>query len=253
MITTTAYIPVENVLFDAAQEIRDSEFRRYGRPAYLSAAQRGLSELCHDVPWDVRHFQTKIPPNRIIDLPFGTGQKSLVALFNGDNCDMRYAQTVFIKPNMYHKGGEGYVANNIGPGIDISVPNNALYNQTMQDYLYFAGESDGKLYLSPSCLQFENIHITFSGLGMECWGEDFCIPMWAREAITDYVILKAARALRQDNMNFYREVIREKEAALALTNPSGTWIRALGYWGRMDEKERNDVWTQTTRFGRWPY
>lgn len=253
MRNTTAYIPLEDVLLDASQEIRDVEFRRYGRPAYVSAAQRGLSELCHDVPWDVRHWETKIPENLIVDLPFGTGEKSLVLLFNGNNCNINNAQTLFIKPGMYHKGGEGYAANNTGPGLDITVPSIAFQNQLMQNWTYFAGESNGKLYLSPSCASFENIHVTYSGLGMECWGEDFCIPMWAREAITDYVILKAARALRQDSMNFYREVIREKEMALSLNNPSGTWIRALGYWARMDEKQRNDVWTQTTRFGRWPY
>ena len=249
----TSFIPVTDVIFDAAQELRDAEFRRYGRPAYVSAAQRGLSELCHDVPWDVRHWDAKVPENRILDLPWGITEKSLVMLYNGDNCDMRLAQNLFIKPGMYHKGGEGYVANNVGAGMDLSIKGFQFVSQTMQNWVYFAGEADQKLFLSPSCLQFENIHITYSGLGMDCWGEDFCIPMWAREAITDYVILKAAKSLMQDNMTFYREVIRDKQSSIALTNPNGTWIRALTYWGRMDEKTRNDTWTYTTRFGRWPY
>lgn len=257
MRTTTAYIPVAQVIGDAAQELGDGEFRKYGRPAYVSAAQRALATLCHTVPWDVRHFQAPIPEDRILKLPWGTNEKSLVVLFNGPRCDFNNVRTLFIKPGLFHNGGSGYVANNTGGGVDV-VPRVSWNTSWPDNWLFFAGETNGNLYLSPSCSSYENIHITYMGLGMECWGDDFCIPEWAREAITDMVILRAAKTLRSltngsSTSNMYREIINEKEQATAITNPNGTWLQALSYWGRMDEKQRNDVWSATTYFGEAPY
>lgn len=257
MRTTTAYVDVAQVLGDAARELGDLEFRKYGYPAYVSAAQRALATLCHTIPWDVRHFEAEIPESLILKLPYGTNEKSLVVLFNGPQCNFQNVQTLFIKPNMFHKGAQGYVANNTGQGADI-VPAGLAWNTNWPDnWLYFAGESDGHLYLSQLCRNFEKIHITYAGLGMECWGDDFRIPEWAREAITDAVILRAAKALKKMSVDKdrqdYMDIIRDKEQATAITNPNGTWLQALGYWGRMDQKERMDVWTQSTWFGFAPY
>lgn len=254
MISQTTYIPVAQVIGDAAAELGDGEFRKWGRPAYVSATQRALSTLCHDVPWDTRHWEAEIPDNLIVKLPWGMTQKSLAVLFNGEHCDMNSATTLHIKPNMFHKGGGGYVANNTGAGFDIGVGGPDFANSGVQNWLYFAWESAGCLYLSASCRAYEKVHITYSGLGIDCLGDDFCVPEWAREAITDAVILRGAKGLRAITRdNLYREIIREKELQLALNNTSGTWLRALGYWGRMGQKERMDTWTRTTWFGFVPY
>ncbi len=259
MRTTTAYVPVGQIVRDATRELGDPEGRKYGPAAYISAAQRALSRLCHDVPHDVRHMQMPIPPDLIVKLPWGTNDKSLVVLFNGEHCNFGNVQTLFIKPNVWHQGGQGYVANNTGMGADI-VPgylNWSAPGQWWQNWTYFAGESNGNLYLSHSCLQYQNIHITYAGLGMECWGDDFCVPEWAREAITDMVILRAAKVLKKMSVDKdrqdYMDIIREKELSTSILNGAGTWLQALNYWGRMDEKTRMDVWTQTSFYGYPPY
>jgi hypothetical protein len=256
MITGGTYIPVDQVIGDAAIEVNDDEFRKAGKPFYLSAAQRGLSILMKDVPADVRHFEAPIPDDLIIKLPWGMTNKSLAKLYDGPGCDLSSAETLFIKPNMFHKGGAGYVANNMGITADI-VPgllNWNVANWWPQNWIYFAGEANGYLYLSSSCRQFGFLHITYSGLGIECWGSDFCIPEWAREAITDYVVQRAASKLFMLTKDAtFRDKQKEKDSALSLMNPSGTWSRAMSYWGRMDQKQRNDVWTSTTWYGYPPY
>lgn len=254
MITQSTYISADQVIGDAAAELGDTGFRKWGKPAYLSAAQRALATICHDVPWDTRHWEAEIPASLILPLPWGMTEKSLAVLFNGDHCDFRNVQTLHIKPNMYHKGGEGYVANNAGAGLDIAPGGLDWSGAWPQNYLYFAEDSAGCLYLSASCRAFQKVHITYSGLGIDCLGDDFRIPEWAREAITDAVILRGAKGLRAITRdNLYREIIREKEPQLALTNPNGTWLRALGHWGRMGQKDRMDTWTRTTWFGYPPY
>lgn len=264
MPNSATYVPVSQIIGDAARELGDLGFMKFGRPAYISATQRALSRLFHDVPADTRHFEAEVPQDLILKLPWGITEKSLVVLFNGPTCNYQNVQTLFIKPNMYHhgydpsQGFQGYVANNTGLGGDI-VPGYVTWSANWpQNWLYFAGEANGNLYMSYSCLQFQKIHITYTGLGMDCWGDDFCVPEWAREAITDMVILRAARTLRSLNNgnsagNLFREIIKEKEMATAISNPNGTWLQALGYWGRMDEKTRNDVWTATTWYGVPPY
>lgn len=256
MITGGTYVPVSQVIGDAAIELGDPEFRKYTYPAYVSAAQRALSRLFHDVPADIRHFEADITPTLIIDLPWGMTEKSLACVYNGDQCDFVNVQNLFIKPHMWHSGGQGYVANNVGYGVDLVGPLawNCPYPQ---QWIYFAGESNGKLYLSQSCSGFQKVHITYSGLGIECLGDEFQIPEWAREAIADMVMLRAAKALKKiavdKDRQDYMDIIRDKEQATAITNPNGTWLQALGYWGRMGEKERMDVWSSTTWLGYPPY
>ena len=247
-----AYISAEEVIGSASQEIGDNEFRKLGKPFYMSCAQRGLQRMCLDVPWDERQWSAEIPDSLILEIPSTTIGMTGVYLYNGSNCDFANVQNLHIKPNMYHTGGTGYVAHNVGMGLDIttSFTWNCPYPQ---NWIYFAGETKGKLYFSQSCAIFERIHISYTGIGMECWGECFDIPQWAREAITDYVIHKAACAMEQQNIQYYRGVIARKEEMLRANNPNGTWLQAQNYWGRMDDKERQDLLVSTTRFGYPPY
>lgn len=252
-MTASTYLSVSEVIGVAAMRLGDPEFRKWGRPAYESAAQRAVATLFKDASADTRQWECPIPKDSlIVKLPFGMTTKSLAMLFNGDHCDMRNAMTLFIKPNYYHKGGSGAVANNTGSGQDILVWNND--NWWPRGSLYYAGEHAGCLYLSPSCASFDKLHITYSGIGIDCWGSSFQVPEWAREAIIDRITAEgAAQLLAMTRDAFYRTVQQDMKEALMLTNPNGTWQRALIYWNNMDRKSRNDTWTATSWVGISPY
>lgn len=255
---TTAFLPVSEILLAAAQEIRDDDFRLAGgRPFYLSAAQRGLQELCYDALWDERSTQVPIPTNLIVELPADCiDLRPGLALFNGDQCDFNNVTTLYIKENLYHKGGQGYVADNHGPtdqlmwgGLWWSQPLSAWY----RNRLYFAGSFQGKLYLSSACAAFQNLYIPYHSIGIDDWCEDFRVPMWAREALTDFVIDRAAKRLEQTNANYYRPIIARKQGELSLNNGAGTWSRALVRWKRMDQKQRSDLIMYLSRYGHNPH
>ncbi len=249
MSRDTVYISVDNIITDASQELRDPEQRKVPYATYRSMAQRAVQELCYDVPWDERTFDVEVPGNRILELPDGVTSLLAVWLYNGDACNVSTSTKVFIKPNMVSKGGGGYLANNKTPGGDLG-PFPWFGQSSGYGVVNYAGISDGKMYLSENCLSYQRIMVRYSGIGMECFGEDFQVPGWAREAVTDFIILKAARMLMQDDMRYYPMVVRDKEVQVSTGNPNGTWCRALGRWNRMDQKERDDILVRTTRLGR---
>lgn len=258
MITSSTYIPVSEVIGAAAMELGDPEFRKWGKPAYESAAQRALSTLCHDVDADERHWEAEIPESMILQLPFGMNTKSIAMLFNGDHCDMMNGKNLFIKPNYFHKGAPnvGGVANNHGSGEDLAQwwCGNSIVGAWWGNSIFYAGESNGCLYLGPSCAAFQKLHVTYSGIGIDQWGCDFNIPEWAREAIINQVIERGAAdlwAMTRDN--FYRAIQQDKKQENSITNVNGSWIRALRWWSRMDRKQRTDAWTYSTWFGIPPY
>lgn len=251
MITNATYLPVSEVINDVSERLGDPELRKWTPASYESAAQRALSNLCHDADFDERHWETEIPSSGIIKLPFGMHRKSLVMAFDGDHCDMLNAKKVFEKPNYFHKGGEGAVANNLGTGEDLL--NWFDGPQASGDQLFY-GESNGCIYLNPGARCYQKIHITYYGIGIDKWGCDFNIPEWARDAIGAYMTEKGAAALWMlTRDNAYRIIQQEAKLELALTNPNGAWLAALTRWSRMDKKQRTDTWTYTSWYGVPPY
>lgn len=251
MITNSTYLPVSEVIGDVSERLNDPELRKWTPASYESSAQRALSNLCHEADFDERHWECEIPSSGIVKLPFGMHRKSLVMAFNGDHCDMSNASNVFIKPNYFHKGGTGAVANNLGSGEDLVQGARSPLNT---GNLLFAGESNGCLYLSPACSGYQKLHITYYGIGIDKWGCDFNIPEWARDAIGAFMTEKGAAALwMMTRDTAYRAIQQEFKLELAITNPNGAWMTALRRWSRMDKKQRTDVWTATSFFGIPPY
>ena len=254
MITNATFLPVTEVIGDVSERLNDPELRKWMPASYESAAQRALSNLCHAADFDERHWECEIPASGIIKLPFGMHRKSLVMAFNGDHCNMLAAKTVFEKLNYFHKGGQGGVANNLGSGEDLVQWFDGIGVQGAAGDLLFYGESNGCLYLSPSCCGFQKLHITYYGIGIDKWGCDFNIPEWGREAIGAFMIEKGAAALWMLTRDTaYRAIQQEFKAELAITNPNGAWMTALRRWSRMDQKQRTDVWTATSWYGIPPY
>jgi len=255
MSTGNSYIPLENVLFDAAQELNDDEYRKGGgRPFYVSAAQRGMSKMFKDTMTDERKWEADIPANLILELPKGLEEIDAAYLYNGDSCNVSLSQKLYIKRNMYRLGGAGYLAgdkwNNYLDPLQFSHGFGGGWGGWScqpPPYLFFAGRHDGVLYLSEGCASFNKVALVYQGIGMECFGDDFRIPYWMRDAITDYIILRVAKKLRSQDPVLMREIIREKEIEMKM--PGGSWLTAMGYAKRMDRKTRDDTRIYLETFG----
>lgn len=247
-----SFIPLENVLFDAAQELDDTEYRKAGgRPFYLSAAQRGVSKMFKDTMLDSRTWSAEIPDNLILRLPDGLEEIDAAYLYNGDHCDVSFSQKLYIKSGMYRLGGSGYLAGdkwtNYPDPLQFSHGAWGGWSCQPPPWVFFAGRHDGTLFLSESCTSFSRVSIAYQGIGVDCFGEDFKVPYWMRDAITDYVVMRAAKRMRRQDPQYLTMIIREKEAEMK--NPGGSWLTAMAYAKRMDRKTRDDTRVYLETFG----
>lgn len=248
MSAGNSFITLENVISDAASELPIEGYGPLGRPFFIAAAQRGLTDLNYDTNFFKKEFIAPVPDNLILHLPGDLTDKDQVYLANVDGCEIGQTTILFIKPNMWHLGADGYFAQNKGFNLD-PLQYSLSWSQTPPNNMYFAGERMGKLYLSPTCKNFSHVVIPYTGIGVDCFGEDFEVPMWAREALVDYVVLRVAQGMRRSDPQYYTTIIREKEAQLSRVNPSGSWNRALVRYKRMDKKQRYDTAQYNHRFG----
>lgn len=249
MAAGNSFITLENVISDAASELPIEGYGQLGKPFFVASAQRGLTDLNYETNFFKKEFIAEIPENLVLQLPGDLTEKDQAYLANMDGCDINGTTILFIKPNMWHLGGEGYFAQNKGRNHD-KLQYSFKWSEAPPNNIYFAGERSGKLFLSPSCRErYTHVVIPYTGIGMDCFGEDFEVPMWAREALTDYVIEKAARALRRGDPQYYTTIIREKEAQTNRVNPAGSWCKAIQRYKRMDKKGRYDNNGYNFRFG----
>jgi hypothetical protein len=242
-------IPVGMVILDAAQVVGDADFRRLGRPFYLSAAQRAVRKMCMDTMSD-RHVITIPIEGPIVDIPAMVMDYNGVYVYNGTTCDVNKSQRVRIKKNMHRLGGHGYIANdkwnNHHDPLQYS-HGTWGWNQEPPRDLFFAGSYQGQLHLSDSCLNFNFLHVDYNGIGVTSYGEDFEVPDWMREAVIDFIILRAAEALeRQDPRHLGQVIARKQNEMLA---PNGSWREAQWYVRRMSKQKRQDTIEMMFRLG----
>jgi hypothetical protein len=242
-----AFISLDEIITAAAQELGLLEFGALGKPFFVSSAQRGLTDMNYLTNFHKKLFTAEIPESLILEMPDDMTSMDQAYVAKMDGFNITSSSLLFIKPNMFHMGGEGYFAQNKGLNHD-ALQYSFKWNETPPHHLYFAGERDGKLYLSPSCRErWGHVVIPYVGLGMDCFGEDFQVPMWLREALTDYVIHKAALALERGDPQHLNRVIQRKESELK--SPRGSWMMASRRYKEMDKKTRYDTTGYNFRFG----
>lgn len=248
MKTTTAFVPIGEVINDAAAPLRDEGFHRLGKPFYVAAGFRGLRKLCFDTNFNKRAWSAVIPENLLLDLPAGVIELDGAWLFNGDRCDINTSAVLFIKDNMHRTGGNGYFANNKWVNRD---PMQFSYGWSCAppSNLYFAGSFNKQLHLSDSCLQYCNVHLLYTASVDQC-EDDFDVPEWAADALTDYITLRGAEALEREDPQFLRGMIARKENEMKA--PNGSWREAQWYYKRMDKKARYDIAAKLFRLGHTP-
>jgi hypothetical protein len=247
MSTQTAYVPVGEIIADAALELRDGDFGRLGRPFYVAAAFRGLRRMCFDTSFFRKTWNEVVPEDLILPLPSDIVGLEGAWLFNGEACDVSKSAVLFIKPNMHRLGGSGHIANNKWSNEDPL--QYSSWSEQPPSNLFFAGFFDNSLHLSDSCRAYEKVHILYNAIPSDECDDDFDIPEWAAEAITDFVIHRGALRLEREDPQYLSRLIQRKE--MELKGPGGSWKEAQYYYKRMDRKGRYDLAARTFRFGRY--
>lgn len=256
MKTTTSFVPLSEVIDDAAMPLQDIGFQRLGRPFYVAAAFRGLRALCFETNFNKRTWTKEVPDNLILDLPPGYIEADGAWLYNGDECNVQKSTVLYIKDNMHRLGGAGFIANNKWRNHDplqYSYRDGGWRNgsdawsEEPPHHLHFAGTFNGQLMLSQSCSQYRYVHMLYTAsVGDDCT-DDFNVPEWASEALTDYVTMRAAEYLEREDPQFLGRLIERKREEMKA--PNGTWRNALWYYKRLDKKGRYDLAAKIFRFG----
>jgi hypothetical protein len=245
-------LPLGTVLLQAAQVVNDPDFRRLGRPFYKSAAWRGIRKMCKDAMSDRKIITIPIT-GPIVDIPALVSEYNGVYVYNGTTCDVNTSQRVRIKKNMHRLGGSGYIAmdkwDNHRDPLQYSHEGGGWggWNHQPPHDLFFAGSFQGQLHLSDSCLRFGYLHIDYNGIGVDDHTEEFEIPEWMSEAITDFITLRAAEALEREDPRHLGNLIARKQNEM--TAPNGSWREAQWYWRRMSRQKRQDTVEMTFRLG----
>ena len=246
MATGSSYVPLEDVIFDAASELGDGDYRKgEGRPSYVAAAQRGVSKMFKDTMMDFRTWTTEINNRPIIDLPSGLEEIDAIYVQGGDACNTGLSRKVYVKNDMHRLGGEGYTAGDQWYNWADPLQYSHGWSQQPPPNLLFCGRWQGQLHLSDSCMSWAILRVDYQGLGMEKLGDDFKVPYWMRDAITDYVVMRIAQKLRRMDKQYMTQIIREKQVEM----DSGSWRTAKIYAKRMDRKMRDDTVTYMETYG----
>lgn len=246
MSTGNSYVPLETVLYDAASELGDEDYRKAGgRPFYVAAAQRGVSKMFKDTMMDFRTWTTLIDGRPIIEMPEGLEEIDAIYVQSGEDCNTGESRKVYVKNDMHRLSGQGYTAGDQWyNGLD-PLQFSHGWSSTPPPNLFFCGRWQGQIHLSDSCLSWAVLRIDYQGLGMEKIGDDFAVPYWMRDAITDFVVMRAAQKMRRLDKQFMTMIIREKETQME----RGSWLTAMAYAKRMDRKTREDTNIYNETFG----
>lgn len=265
MGTTLGYLPASEVILIAAQAAGDPTANIVGRSRYLSFVQRALTQMCLDVEFDVKYFDEPIPSSGVVKLPEWMAGMRNVWIYNGD-CNAPngivnvYEKQGFIYPEREgNNNPTGYFAYNMQNGNPDSMQANSgwwgdWWGPQQNPWLRYYGldKRKGKMYLSMQCQGYTRIKIEYAGLGFDafCGDESLEIPIWATEAIADYVAMLALEQRQYEEGKTQLLRARYMDKKNDIKSPNGSWFLAMAHWGQMDGKERKDTVMYVSRMGR---
>lgn len=251
MATTTGYVPATNIINGAASRAGDPTARIVRRPVYLSFVQKGLERMSFDTQFERRFLDTTIPESGVVSLPKWMTGMAGVWLYNGDRCNPLGMVPIYEKEG-YASGFSNSPWNSHDDIMQMGASGSNIAGFGEPDRLRYYGIVGDKMHLSRQCKGYEFIRIEYSGIGIDdyCAEEDILIPLWAREAITDFVAMKAleVRQFQEGKQQIFRAVMQDLYQEV--NGPNGSWARAQIYWGGLDAKERFDTHLYVGRLGR---
>lgn len=245
------------VLAEIANKSGDKGFKFASKGEVNISIQEALSELAMDSLYFKEDKVYTLERGCLtLELPRGAFNVRDIFGYYGDDCNPRGKKNIWWKEN-YKKGlSRNDWDNSNDPffnnqGFDKSgVPSTFMKNRNNGGFtnppsnLYYAGVSNGFIYLSPNCSRFQKVSVRFNSLGTSI-GDAPIIPIFFKLAIVEYSVVQvltnriANNAVHPSKQDWYnlRAIYESK-----LYKPyDGSWDKALFRSKNMDKKQRQDL------------
>ena len=260
------FVTPDQILADVLKVVNDSGHKTNTKGWYISQMQQALEELSFDTFFDVRYDTFDVPENLRLEMPKGSFNLRRVHLLSGDACTIENSVPVYRKRDFINgKSGNGYAAddhwdnshdpfhkkrstrhsNNRSATNNIRSTEFSTYNQ-----LYYFSIQNGLLMLSESCRRFPKIMLEFNGV-MTDIGDQPVIPQFFRQAVKDWVIVKAlgekmTETIGTIDYNHWAGMYNRYNESL--NRPyEGSWAKAEYRAKQLNAKDRRDYKEYFTR------
>lgn len=225
----------------AAQAAHDPGTGAVGYPVYRSLLQQALEKLSWEVPWDLRHLDAEVADTRRVQLPPKFVGINNIWLYRGEACAPTVTTNVILKDNYSHGNDRGAFQNVNWNNVENGYVRSSGFTEPWN--VHYAGIRGGELHLSPQCHGWDRIRVEYIGIGVDafCPDEPLRVPLFARQALVDYVAMMALehRIVTEGKEQLF--TMRYKSKREECLSRGGSWENALMYWGQMDEKDKSDV------------
>jgi len=237
-MNTASLVPLDIIISDIAKKSGDPDFEFESRGSYIALIQEAMQELSIDTFYYEQEENFEIKDGCLqIPMPSGAFNLREIYGFFGTECKPNNSQKIWWKRNYKNNIASDNWGNSGSPYYknrgDANPPGN----------LFFAGLSNGVIYLSPSCKQFDQIQLRYNGL-MGDISDTPIIPIIFRQAIVDYCVVQAITT--RITINPTHQAMSAWQFAFSVHNDrlnkpyTGSWDSARHRAKTMDTKSRND-------------
>lgn len=249
------FVSVNTILADVLKTVKDPSTKLNSRGWYTSQIQQALEELSFDTFFSEHNQAFDMPDNLRLDMPKGAFNLKNIYLFNGDDCTIGATANVYWKRNFINgRSGSGYVANDHWSNENDRFHKKRGFQgddrQNHPEKLNFFGIQNGQIMLSESCRGFEKVMLVYNGILTDI-GEAPVVPQFFRQAVKDYVTVKALEQKSNDMVgtNEYGHWVNMLNRYEARLNQpyDGSWAKAEYRSKQLNNKVRSDVKEYFTR------
>lgn len=237
-MNTASLVPLDIIISDIAKKSGDPDFSFEGKGSYIALIQEAMQELSIDTLYLELHKDIEL--NNCLEIPMPSGAFNLreVYGYSGTDCNPQNSKPIYWKRRYKRNISSDTWGNNGDPYHKNRGESNPPGN------LYFCGISNGIIYLSPSCKNFEKVQLRYNGL-MGDIDETPIIPIIFRQAIVDYCVVQAITTRIVVNpthqaLSAWQFAYSVHEARLNKLY-TGSWDTARHRAKTMDSKSRNDL------------
>lgn len=228
------------ILSDIATKSGDREFKYESEGYYTGLIQEALQELSFDTFFLEKEKVYELSDGcLILKMPIGYFNVKEIFGYTGSDCNPQNAKNIWWKDNYKNKLARDNYQNNGDPFFknrgQSSPPGN----------LYFCGIVNGEIHLSESCKSFSKVVVRANGLITDV-GETPIIPMFFRQAVTDYCVVEALSTRIAGNTHMTKEVaywqsIMNRHDERLTRDYDGSWWKARNRVKIMDKKSKEDL------------
>lgn len=251
-MNSSDFISPDVIIAEIANKSGDKAFEYASPNEYGISVQEALSELAFDSFFFKDEKIFIIDPSCLtLELPEGAFNIREIFGYSGDDCAPTGKVNIWSKSeyknglskNDWTNKGDPFIKNE---GTVVRAPNSRVERASggPPSNLYFAGFSNGKIYLSPNCANLQKVVVRFNSSGAKI-GDKPTIPTFFKTAIIDYCVSQVLTTRMANNpvnpalnswvmiMNIYNTRLNK--------DYTGSWDKAKTRAKNLDKKYRQDL------------